>query len=273
MHSGGPEPRKTDATRRGLSADSYHVRHAFAKGDKTREVQPSTLQTLGKRLIPRPRICLPRFRRTHISMMNCTILFQVNKHSLGDSSSPFNTWPLYMLLPHVEPRAHEARHDSSDHSKTRQPREMPPRIRTLPPVETSHQLSSTNQGTWASSLVLVTYAPSQRCSTSHKITKYVKWIRLRRSSRGSESAHRMTFVSLEGTLHSTRRAHATDVPESATRLSSCQVHSQRLPFALNPIASIMTRWPSNGSTRFLKLSLLRSRTREPPGKLRQASSR
>lgn len=39
-------------------------------------------------------------------------------------------------------------------------------------------------------------------------------------------------------------------------LSSCHVHSQRLPLGLKPTASIIALWPSNGSNLFLKLSLL-----------------
>lgn len=39
-------------------------------------------------------------------------------------------------------------------------------------------------------------------------------------------------------------------------LSSCHVHSQRLPLTLKPIASIIARWPSSGNSLFLKFSLL-----------------
>lgn len=39
-------------------------------------------------------------------------------------------------------------------------------------------------------------------------------------------------------------------------MSSCQVHSHRLPFALKPTASIIARCPSKGNSLFLKLSLL-----------------
>lgn len=43
---------------------------------------------------------------------------------------------------------------------------------------------------------------------------------------------------------------------SSTYMSSCQVHSHRLPFALKPTASIIARCPSKGNSLFLKLSLL-----------------
>lgn len=41
-----------------------------------------------------------------------------------------------------------------------------------------------------------------------------------------------------------------------THMSSCHVHSQRLPLGLKPTASIIALWPSNGNNLFLKLSLL-----------------
>lgn len=44
--------------------------------------------------------------------------------------------------------------------------------------------------------------------------------------------------------------------------SSCQVHSQRLPLALKPTASIIARCPSSGNSLFLKLSLLSAFARQ-----------
>lgn len=52
------------------------------------------------------------------------------------------------------------------------------------------------------------------------------------------------------------RASSIDSALPPSHLSSCHVHSQTLPLALKPIASIIARWPSSGNNLFLKFSLL-----------------
>ena len=58
------------------------------------------------------------------------------------------------------------------------------------------------------------------------------------------------------------RASRNDSALPSYHLSSCHAHSQTLPLALKPTASIIARWPSSGNSLFLKFSLLPSRSKQ-----------